>query len=200
MTCPHCEPHDICSACKDKQSDVIQPSKSEMKRIAIQKRLYLGIDPGLSGALALYDSAKRFPVALIDMPIIKATKTTHAKVDVHETAAFIQRHKKLIKIAIVEDFWPGKFPNAAFNLGVALGSLLGILEGLDIPFRKARGCDWKKTFKLGKDKTQSRKMAIELFPAHSDLFLRVKDDGRAEALLLAVYGHMRDCLEESFTS
>lgn len=162
-----------------------------------QPKYYLGIDPGLHGALAIFDPLKRFPITVLDMPIHKATKTSKARVDVKGAAEIIERHKKTIKLAMVEDFWPGRFVNQAYMLGLALGNMLGILEGLAIPVRKARGCEWKKQFKLGADKNQSRAKAIELFPSHVDLFSRVKDEGRAEALLLAVYGHLRDAWEKS---
>ncbi len=42
--------------------------------------------------------------------------------------------------------------------------------------------------KLSADKDASRAMACRLFPRHSALFARKKDDGRSEAALLAMYG------------
>lgn len=45
---------------------------------------------------------------------------------------------------------------------------------------------WKRALGLGKDKEASRLKAMQLFPS-ADL-RRKKDQGRAEALLLAVYG------------
>jgi hypothetical protein len=45
---------------------------------------------------------------------------------------------------------------------------------------------WKKVLNLSKDKEQSRKMAIERWPAHAASFSRVKDEGRAEAALLGL--------------
>jgi hypothetical protein len=41
---------------------------------------------------------------------------------------------------------------------------------------------------LTSDKDNSRVKAMELFPALTDDLARVKDDGRAEAVLLAEYG------------
>jgi len=45
---------------------------------------------------------------------------------------------------------------------------------------------WKKAFSLGKDKEQTRLRAQQLFPGTA--LRRKKDHGRAEALLLALYG------------
>lgn len=48
---------------------------------------------------------------------------------------------------------------------------------------------WKTQLGLtGQDKSASRNLAARLFPAYSEFFKRVKDDGRAEAVLLAYYG------------
>ena len=41
---------------------------------------------------------------------------------------------------------------------------------------------------MGKDKDASRLRAIQLFPVVANRLDRKKDDGRAEALLLAEYG------------
>jgi crossover junction endodeoxyribonuclease RuvC len=40
-------------------------------------------------------------------------------------------------------------------------------------------------------KEQSRGEAIRRFPGHAAMFARVKDDGRAEAALIAIAGLMR---------
>jgi crossover junction endodeoxyribonuclease RuvC len=40
----------------------------------------------------------------------------------------------------------------------------------------------------GADKTASRRLACQKWPAFSHLWARVKDDGRAEAALLAYFG------------
>jgi crossover junction endodeoxyribonuclease RuvC len=40
---------------------------------------------------------------------------------------------------------------------------------------------------LSADKGESRRRATQLFPDYADQWTRVKDDGRAEAALLAFY-------------
>ena len=48
---------------------------------------------------------------------------------------------------------------------------------------------WKRSFGLiGQDKGASRAAAARMFPALAKAFSRVKDDGPAEAMLLAYYG------------
>ena len=46
---------------------------------------------------------------------------------------------------------------------------------------------WKGYFGLSSDKEQSRLKAIALFPDCANLFSRKKDEGRAEAALIALW-------------
>jgi crossover junction endodeoxyribonuclease RuvC len=47
---------------------------------------------------------------------------------------------------------------------------------------------WKRALGVKGDKDVSRQRASALLPRHSGLWLRKKDDGRAEAALIAYYG------------
>jgi crossover junction endodeoxyribonuclease RuvC len=77
---------------------------------------------------------------------------------------------------------------SAFNFGQGLGVIRGVIAALRIPYTTVSPAKWKKRFSLARDKDASRAAAIRLFPERSDLFLRKKDDGRAEATLIALYG------------
>jgi crossover junction endodeoxyribonuclease RuvC len=48
--------------------------------------------------------------------------------------------------------------------------------------------EWKRYFRLGPDKAEARLIAARLIPASAGSFARVRDDGRAEAALLALFG------------
>jgi crossover junction endodeoxyribonuclease RuvC len=52
---------------------------------------------------------------------------------------------------------------------------------------------WRRAVGLpvGATKEMSRGKAIRRFPGHADMFARVRDDGRAEACLIAIAGLMR---------
>ena len=65
------------------------------------------------------------------------------------------------------------------------GVVLGVLGALQVPVRLVTPRTWKEAAGLGKDKNASRQRAVELWPHCSLLFARVKDDGRAEAALIA---------------
>jgi len=166
-----------------------------------QPTYYLGIDPGLHGAIAIFDPLKRFPVAVLDMPLVKATKKSKARINKVELASIFDRHAKTIKRVVLEDVhsMPGQGISSTFKFGHGVGILEGVIASLKLDLLKVTPAVWKKQFQLGKNKTDSRMKTIELFPLHADLFARAKDDGRSEALLLAVYGHLRDAWEQSLT-
>ena len=50
---------------------------------------------------------------------------------------------------------------------------------------------WKHAFGLRSNKGESRALASRLLPEAAANFARVKDDGRAEAALLAIYGALK---------
>ena len=135
----------------------------------------LGIDPGLSGAYALLTNA----TAIVDdLPVVAKS------IDAAEFHRIVQALKP--DVAVVEQVgaMPGNSPNSMFTFGRCYGSILATLACAGIPVKLATPAYWKKHFKLNSDKERSRQLAIQLFPAVTGLS-RKKDDGRAEALLLA---------------
>jgi len=72
-----------------------------------------------------------------------------------------------------------------FTCGLGMGVWLGVLAALRLPYTRVRPQIWKRAFGLSKDKAASILRAQQLYP-DADLRRR-KDDGRAEALLLAYH-------------
>jgi hypothetical protein len=66
----------------------------------------------------------------------------------------------------------------------------GIATMADCRVEYVTPAKWKRDMKLGKDKGEARDMAMRRWPNHRDKFKRVKDDGRAEAALIALWGRM----------
>jgi crossover junction endodeoxyribonuclease RuvC len=66
--------------------------------------------------------------------------------------------------------------------------LEGVLAGLNIATITIAPQVWRKVAKVRGGKDASRMRACELFPRDAALFARVKDDGRAEAALIAWAG------------
>jgi hypothetical protein len=81
---------------------------------------------------------------------------------------------------------PGQGVRSMFTCGLGLGVWLGILAAVALPHTRIRPHIWKKALGLGQDKEASRLRAMQLFPSAE--LRRKKDHGRAEALLLALYG------------
>lgn len=142
----------------------------------------VGIDPGLSGALAFYFPSVPDRVAAEDMP------TAAKMVDLATLAARIQQMRP--DLAVVEQVAsrPGQGVASTFKFGAAYGAILGVLGALQIRTALVTPTTWKRHFGLDSDKEKSRALALRTFAKSPGHFARKKDDGRAEAALLALYG------------
>jgi crossover junction endodeoxyribonuclease RuvC len=145
----------------------------------------LGIDPGLNGACSITDGKT---VRLFSIPTFKSTRGR--EVNWSECAAFIDMlpepdHCFIERVSAM----PTDSRSGAFKFGYIAGGLRGIIAAKRIPVTLVTPSVWKKKMGLiGKDKDASRQRATELFPEASAMFARKKDDGRAEATLIALYG------------
>jgi crossover junction endodeoxyribonuclease RuvC len=151
-----------------------------------------GIDPGLDGAIALVseDLAK---IVVLDMPTfaIKGSgKTKRRTFDLYQLAQWMDLHAASIKRAVIEEpsARPGEAPSSAFKFGFGCGLAQTIVAAHFIPVTLASPARWKRAMGLSADKDDSRRLASRLVPRHSHLWPLKKHDGRAEAVLLAIYG------------
>ena len=91
---------------------------------------------------------------------------------------------------------PGEGAVGAFAFGRSRGICEGVLGALSVSATTIAPAAWKRAVGIppGKEgaKDAARAEAIRRWPAHSALFARVKDDGRAEAALIAVAGMKRE--------
>jgi hypothetical protein len=145
-------------------------------------RVILGIDPGKTGALAFYFTAEPFRVAVEDMPIV------NDKVNAPLLSDILWKYGPTYAVIEAVGARPGQGVSSMFNFGVSYGIAIGVLGTRAVPLHFVTPAKWKKHFGLSSDKEQSRAKAIQLFPACSSSFARKKDDGRAEAALIAKYG------------
>jgi hypothetical protein len=152
---------------------------------------YLGIDPGLSGALCLYQADGVF--AMLDMPTIerKVNGKVKRQLDPYTLGNWLDVHRNGVKFATVEEVgsMPSQGVTSSFNFGFSTGVIHGAVAANQIPLRTVRPGIWKKEFGLlGQDKDASRMAASRLAPHLAHHWPLKKHDGRAEAFLLAVYG------------
>ena len=150
--------------------------------------MILGIDVGISGAVALLDGNKL--VAVHDMPTVSVNVGGKKKRRIDARALYLLLQFEKLEHAFVEIVTarPNQGVSSMFAFGQASGIAEAIAWVMTPDVTGVRPQTWKKHFKLGSDKGESRKLASELWPDQADRFKRVKDDGRAEAALIGLWG------------
>lgn len=152
---------------------------------------FLGIDPGLSGAIALYVPSED-TMLIGDVPVheLKRNGKTRREVDVHALAAMIADcapYKPHVWIEHVSAM-PGEGAVGAFTFGKVVGLLTGVCIASGLVLERVTPSVWKKAMGVTADKDGTRARASALLPAHASKWPLKKHDGRAEAALIALYG------------
>ncbi|TQV61938.1 MAG: crossover junction endodeoxyribonuclease RuvC [Halothiobacillaceae bacterium] len=150
--------------------------------------MILGIDPGLTGALAILDTQGRVSL-LEDLPTVhRGSGKVKRELDPAGLTHLLRPHAPMIRLALVEAVAsrPGQGVASVFSLGHTLGVIHGVLAAMGIPWQPVTPSTWKKSAGLGTDKEASRAMAARLYP--SIQLHRKADHNLAEALLIARHG------------
>jgi hypothetical protein len=157
--------------------------------------LTIGIDPGLSGALAVLDADGQ-PELVADLPVIRDRSISWIDGAVLQSMLLDALRGRQSR-AIVEraSAMPRQGIASTFTFGVGLGSILATLQTLRLPIELVTPASWKLALGLGKDKRASIDKARLLFPT-ADITL-AKHDGRAEALLIAWWAVRRQASTEA---
>lgn len=154
-------------------------------------KYFLGIDPGLSGAFAFFNPLAEEPLVIWDMPLhtIKVAGKEKRTLDLVGIANIVDNMADTTEMAIIEQVnaMPKQGVTSSFSFGFAAGAAQMAVAANFIPFTTARPDVWKREMRITKDKEGARREASRLFPKNAGLFQRAKDDGRAEAALLAYY-------------
>jgi crossover junction endodeoxyribonuclease RuvC len=152
----------------------------------------IGIDPGISGAIAIFEDGQLDTI--LDMPTLKIasgkTMKSHISaiglVRILETWTLVsdgQAHIVIEKVGAM----PGQGVTSMFNFGRSAGIIEGVVAALQIPHTYVAPATWTKAVGRAAGKDASRMRAMELFPSKAELFKRAKDDGRADAALIAYW-------------
>ena len=134
--------------------------------------MIIGIDPGLTGAIAIFSNYTYIDVH--DMPIMAHGKGK-AKVKNQVNAAALS---KLIKEEVQNysdtntalvyleriSAMPGQGVSSMFSMGDTFGCIRGVCASLGLPIQIITPQKWKKHFGIGKDKEIIRAKAIEQYP------------------------------------
>lgn len=144
--------------------------------------IYIGIDPGKDGAMAVISEYKT-SVALFDMTVYK-----------NYLDEMVWYGEPLRCCLERVGAMPGQGVTSMFKFGENYGFIQGLLIAYSIPYELVTPQKWKKEFQITGDKNSSIAVCKRLFP---DVSLRRTDrckkdhDGMAEALLLACYAQRR---------
>jgi len=159
----------------------------------------IGLDPGVTGAIArLYEPVGGGLVAQVwDTPTGKDGKRT-IFLPAEMRALLADAVGDKVTTVFIESVhsMPKQGVSSSFGFGVGYGMWIGLVAGLGLPYELVTPQRWQSVMMAGlpkepdkkKRKDASRARAQQLFPSLVSQLNRVKDDGRAEALLIASYG------------
>lgn len=157
-------------------------------------KIVIGVDPGASGALATINLITG-AATVDDMPVTKQKINNHTRARVNPVAIaeWLQDKARYCVLACVEkgESRPADGPVQARNTGASWGLVVGVLAAKGIPVIDADPAKWKPVMKVTADKDTSRARACLLWPDMAHTLRLKKHDGRAEALLIAMYGILR---------
>lgn len=148
----------------------------------------LGIDPGANGALAVVESGRL--VELHDMPTMTVKRGSREVREVNAALLGLLVGTLNADAAYLEQVgaMPGQGVSSMFAFGRAVGVLEGVLGALGVPVTKVPPQTWQRAMRVRGGKDGARERAMQMYPARAEAFSRKKDDGRADAALIAGYG------------
>ena len=148
----------------------------------------IGIDPGLSGAIAILENNKELNI--FDIPVMSEGKKNKRQLNSALLASLLRENiTNNDEVAVVVEqvnAMPGQGVTSMFNFGQTFGAIKGICATLDLPIFFVRPSKWKKHFELiNSSKDSSRTKAIEMYPKLSDQLAKKKDVNKSDAILIA---------------
>lgn len=162
--------------------------------------IVIGIDPGLTGAVAVMDhNGMRAVFDLPTMPVpgVGPKAMVQNKIDGRALCQLLLKHcpasEGKPRVFLEKVSTMGGANNAVQTQGSlmrSLGAIESVIECLNYPMEQVAPQTWKKPFGIGSDKSKALETARRLHPESLAELKRVKDHNRAEAVLLAHYGHM----------
>ena len=150
----------------------------------------IGIDPGLSGAIAIFENKK--VTNIYEMPVMSEGKKNKRQINSAQLVKIlrdnIQANEEVSVVVEQVNAMPGQGVTSMFNFGQSFGVIKGICSAMQLPIHFVRPAKWKKYFNLiNTSKDASRSRAIEVFPKVSEKLKRKKDSNKADAILIASY-------------
>jgi crossover junction endodeoxyribonuclease RuvC len=147
-----------------------------------------GIDPGLTGALAIIHKDR--VVFVDDLPVhqIRTGKRTRAELDLGGMRELLTSntydHVFIEQVAAR----PGQGVTSMFRFGLAAGQVIGLVAGLRVPYSLVLPQRWQRVAGCGPAPDEARRRAGQLYPDAVPYLARKRDAGRADAILIARAG------------
>ena len=150
----------------------------------------LGIDPGLSGAIAILEKKK--VLNLFDMPVMAEGKKNKKQLNSAQLVNIIKENsvggEEIVVVVEQVNAMPGQGVTSMFNFGQTFGAIKGVCAALNLPIFFVRPSRWKKYFELiNSSKDSSRTKVIEMYPSLSSQLAKKKDVNKSDAILIARY-------------
>ena len=148
----------------------------------------IGIDPGLSGAIAILKNNK--VLSIFEMPVMSEGKKNKRQLNSAQLVKLLKDNiseKDEVSVVVEQvNAMPGQGVTSMFNFGQTFGAIKGVCAALSLPIFFVRPSKWKKHFELiNSSKDSSRTKAIEMYPSLSDDLARKKDVNKSDAILIA---------------
>ena len=150
----------------------------------------IGIDPGLSGAIAVMQDKK--VINMYDMPVMAEGKKNKRQLNSSQLVNIIKENinENEETIVVVEQVnaMPGQGVTSMFNFGQTFGAIKGVCAALKLPIFFVRPSKWKKYFELiNSSKDASRTKVIEMYPTLSAQLTKKRDVNKSDAVLIAKF-------------
>jgi crossover junction endodeoxyribonuclease RuvC len=130
---------------------------------------FLGIDPGIRGAIAVVmtnNDTAPILIDVIDIPVIGTG--AKERIDVAAIRDFVVRHKPDHAVIERAQVMPRQGSSSGFKYGRAVGAIEAAITLSAIPVEIVEPSVWKRLFKLpGKDKEAARQCALLAFPGRT---------------------------------
>lgn len=187
------------------------PSKSAQKQVGLRADLafadivnalepdtcmsdfVIGIDPGVTGALALLTDKGEL-IDVLDMPSLADGTKGRSTVNAVLLAELMARwHAREVFCEFVSAR-PTDGSVQAFAFGKTFGIIHGVCGALSLPINLITPQSWKRFHSIppGDQKDLARSKAIGKWPAMAERFARKADHNRAESALIAIAALQRE--------
>ena len=162
--------------------------------------IYLGIDPGISGAMAVYDKEHDIFLNVIDLPTCERITGKGNQINWKELYNLLLNTlsnyslDELNITACIENVGPTPQMGvtSSFNFGFTVGGLNAMMNALGFDIIYVHPTAWKRKMGLiGTDKNKCMEMIRTTYPIASAEYLTLKKHhNRADAMAIAVTGSL----------